>query len=85
MLDTNRFDEEAYLQEQKEFPNIGFDEFQQIRSIEARKDIAKKNKILRTDAYNRTMDYTKEERGNTTETFYLSFRKELEEKFNVIY
>lgn len=85
MLDTRWFEVETYLQQQKEFPNITFEQFQNIDCIEWRKEIAKKNKILRTDTYNRTMDYTKGERWNTKEVFYLSFRKALEDKFNVIY
>jgi nicotinic acid phosphoribosyltransferase len=31
------------------------------------------------------MDYTKAERWNTKEVFYLNFRKELEQKYNVVY
>jgi hypothetical protein len=45
-----------------DFPEISYEEFQEIPYIQDRKEIAKRNKIMRTDAYNRTMDYTKEER-----------------------
>jgi hypothetical protein len=41
------------------FPEISFDEFQAIDDLELRKEISKKNKILSTDAYNRTMTYLK--------------------------
>lgn len=69
----------------KTFPEITFPEFQSIPYIEDRSDILKRNKILKTDAYNRTMDYIKWERWNREETFYLSLRKSPNKKFNVIY
>lgn len=69
----------------REFPEISFDEFQSIPYIDERKKIVKKNKILRTDAYNRTMDYTKEEKWNQIESFFLSLRKSPNTKYNVIY
>lgn len=69
----------------REFPEISFEEFQSIPYIDERKEIVKKNKILRTDAYNRTMDYTKEERWNKIESFFLSLRKSPNAKYNVIY
>lgn len=69
----------------KTFPSISFEDFQAIPYIEERKEIAKRNKILRTDAYNRTMDYIKWERWDRNEVFYLSLRKSPNEKFNVIY
>lgn len=85
MPNTKLFNEELYLQAQKEFPDISFSQYEKIQCIELRKEIIKKNKILRTDSYNRVMDFTKWERWNKKEIFYLSFRKQLEDKFNVIY
>lgn len=69
----------------KQFPEISFAEFQAIPYLDERKEIAKRNKILRTDAYNRTMDYIKWDRWNWNEVFYLSLRKSPNNKFNVIY
>nr|MDD3720289.1 nicotinamide phosphoribosyltransferase domain-containing protein [Candidatus Gracilibacteria bacterium] len=69
----------------KQFPEISFAEFQAIPYLDERIEIAKRNKILRTDAYNRTMDYIKGDRGNGNEVFYLSLRKSPNSKFNVIY
>jgi hypothetical protein len=64
MLDTNYrdFDLQSYEEMMNQFPNIAFDDFQKIPSTRTRANIAQKNKILKTDAYNRTMDYTKAER-----------------------
>ena len=69
----------------KSFPEISFAEFQNIPYIDERKEIVSRNKILKTDAYNRTMDYIKGERWDKIETFYLSLRKSPASKFNVIY
>ncbi|MEA3387231.1 MAG: hypothetical protein U9Q66_02355 [Patescibacteria group bacterium] len=41
------------------FPDIEFNEYDQITDLSVRKDIAKKNKIISTDSYNRTMTYLK--------------------------
>lgn len=68
-----------------DFPEISYEEFQEIPYIQDRKEIAKRNKIMRTDAYNRTMDYTKEERWDKNETFFLSLRKSPNDKYNIIY
>lgn len=69
----------------KKFPEISFSEFQAIPYLDERKEIAKRNKILRTDAYNRTMDFIKWDRWDRVETFYLSLRKSPNGIFNVIY
>jgi len=69
----------------KQFPEISFEDFQAIPYIDERKEIASRNKILRTDAYNRTMDYIKWDKWNQIETFYLAIRKSPNSKFNVIY
>ncbi len=75
----------ANILDYKQFPDISFEDFQAIPYIEDRKEIAKRNKILRTDAYNRTMDYIKWDRWDKNETFYLALRKAQNKKFNVIY
>lgn len=69
----------------KSFPEISFEDFQAIPYLDERKEIVKRNKILRTDAYNRTMDYIKWERWDEIETFYLALRKSPNDTFNVIY
>lgn len=50
------FNAQSYKQQLQQFPEITFEEYQQITDLQVRRDIAKKNKIIQTDAYNRTMD-----------------------------
>ncbi|MEI6118066.1 MAG: hypothetical protein WCP92_02135 [bacterium] len=56
------FNATAYKQNLQAFPEITFEEYQTITDLHVRKDIAKKNKIIQTDAYNRTMNFLKGER-----------------------
>jgi hypothetical protein len=51
--------EREYRQKHFAFPEIKFQEFEQIQDLKIRKDIAKKNKIVQTDTYNRTMTHLK--------------------------
>ena len=53
------FNATTYKQQLQAFPKITFDEYQEITDLQIRKDIAKKNKIIQTDAYNRTMNFVK--------------------------
>lgn len=53
------FNATTYKQKLQEFPEITFEEYQQITDLQVRKDIAKKNKIIQTDSYNRTMNFLK--------------------------
>lgn len=53
------FDIQSYKARLQEFPEIDFEQFQQITDLQVRRDIAKKNKIIQTDAYNRTMNFLK--------------------------
>jgi hypothetical protein len=53
------FDTKSYKARLQEFPEITFEEYQQITDLQVRRDIAKKNKIIQTDAYNRTMNFLK--------------------------
>jgi hypothetical protein len=53
------FNAVEYKKKLNEFPNITFDEYQNITDEQLRQDIAKKNKILQTDTYNRTMNFIK--------------------------
>ena len=54
-----KFDVESYKERQMSFPEISFQEYREIDDMEIRKEIAMKNKILSTDAYNRTMTHLK--------------------------
>jgi hypothetical protein len=54
-----KFNLENYKRQLNEFPNISYEDYQQITDEQVRQDIAKKNKILQTDTYNRTMNYIK--------------------------
>jgi hypothetical protein len=51
--------EREYRQKHFAFPEINFQDFEEIQDLRIRKDIAKKNKIVSTDTYNRTMTHLK--------------------------
>ncbi|MEI7563755.1 MAG: hypothetical protein WCJ39_09320 [bacterium] len=53
------FNTATYKQQLQAFPEITFEEYQEITDLQVRKDIAKRNKIIQTDAYNRTMNFIK--------------------------
>ena len=53
------FNAKNYKEQLQQFPEITFDEYQEITDLQVRKDIAKKNKIIQTDSYNRTMNFLK--------------------------
>lgn len=81
-----RFDIEAYKEQQMMFPEISYNEFEDIDDMELRKAIASKNKIISTDAYNRTMTYLKwDEKSRQNEIFTLTFRRSPNKAFNVVY
>ncbi|EKE27469.1 MAG: hypothetical protein ACD_3C00205G0022 [uncultured bacterium (gcode 4)] len=81
-----KFDVESYKERQMSFPEISFQEYREIDDMEIRKEIAMKNKILSTDAYNRTMTHLKwEEKARSTETYTLTFRKSPNSVFNIVY
>ncbi|MDR2541433.1 MAG: nicotinamide phosphoribosyltransferase domain-containing protein [Candidatus Peribacteria bacterium] len=83
-MNTPTFNLQAYKEQMQAFPQITFEEYQQITDEAVRKDIAKKNKIIQTDTYNRTMTYIKGERANLLETFTLSLRRTPNGSYNVI-
>ena len=84
-MKTN-FDLESYMEKQMQFPEITFSEFDSIYDMEVRKDIVSKNKIISTDAYNRTMTYLKwEEKSRMQELFTLTFRRSPNKVFNIVY
>lgn len=78
------FDTKAYKARLQEFPEISFEEYQQITDLQIRRDIAKKNKIIQTDAYNRTMNFLKGEKSSKRETFSLSFRRSPNKQYVVV-
>lgn len=84
-MNTPTFDLQAYKRQLTAFPDISFDEYQQITDEAVRKDIAKKNKIIQTDTYNRTMTHIKgTSRSKLMETFTLSLRRAPNGSYNVI-
>lgn len=84
-MSANNFDIESYKNQVFAFPNISFDEFQAIDDMAVRKDIAKKNKVMSTDTYNRTMTFLKWEKGSKVETYTLTFRKSPNKSYNIVY
>lgn len=80
----NTFNLQEYQRQLNEFPNISFEEYQQISDEKVRQDIASKNKIIQTDTYNRTMTHIKWERAKKIETFVFSMRKAPEDRFIVV-
>ena len=70
------FNFQDYKKKLNEFPNISYQEYQEIKDEQVRQDIAKKNKILQTDTYNRTMNHIKwSAKSNLVETFTFSMRR----------
>ncbi|MFZ2151366.1 MAG: hypothetical protein WAZ12_01240 [Candidatus Absconditicoccaceae bacterium] len=80
----NTFDTKSYKARLQEFPEISYQEYQQITDLQIRRDIAKKNKIIQTDAYNRTMNHLKGEKSYKRETFSLSFRRSPNKQYVVV-
>ena len=79
------FDTKSYKAKLQEFPEITFEEYQKITDVHIRKDIAKKNKIIQTDAYNRNMNFLKgKEKSKKRETFSLSFRRSPNKEYVVV-
>jgi nicotinic acid phosphoribosyltransferase len=69
------FDLLNYKNTLREFPQITYAEFKEIEDDDIRLEIAKRNKIVSTDAYNRTMTYIKNEKSYEPENYTLTFRK----------
>ncbi len=82
----NKFNAVDYKEQITTFPQISYSEFELITDIKVRKDIVKRNRILMTDTYNRTMEHTKgEEKSKEIETFTLAFRKSPNNTYNVVH
>ena len=70
------FNIQQYKAQLNEFPDITYEEYQNITDEQVRQDIAKRNKILQTDTYNRTMNFIKwPVRSNLVETFTFMMRR----------
>ena len=70
------FNIQDYKSQLNVFPDITYDEYQKITDEQVRQDIAKRNKILQTDTYNRTMNFIKwPVRSNLIETFTFMMRR----------
>ena len=54
---TKTFDTGEYKRRFNEFPDITYEEYKKITDEQVRQEVAKENKILQTDTYNRTMNY----------------------------
>jgi nicotinic acid phosphoribosyltransferase len=82
---TNTFNIAAYEKTINTFPQITYDQFSTINRVKTRREIVKNNKILKTDAYNRTMTDLRGEDGMKEEVFTLAFRKNAAKEYTIIY
>lgn len=78
------FNTTAYKQALHAFPEITYDEYQTITDLDVRADIARKNKVIQTDTYNRTMTHIKGEDWRKEETYTLSLRRSSAKEYVVI-
>lgn len=69
------FSLDDYRDRLRQFPAITFAEFCRIPDDDVRLDIARKNKVVSTDTYNRTMSHIKGPRGRLPEAYTLTFRR----------
>lgn len=69
------FDLDAYRESLRSFPGITWEEYRAIPDDDVRLEIARRNKVISTDAYNRTMARIRGARGLVPETFTLTFRR----------
>ncbi len=81
----NTFNLSDYQRQFYEFPKISYEEYEQITDEAVRQNIATKNKIIQTDAYNRTMTHLKGDKAQETETYTLTFRRSPNKTYNVVY
>lgn len=82
---NNQFDIASYKAIVKNFPPISWQEYCREEDEVVRQDIAAKNRILQTDAYNRTMQHIRWEKWDVEEVFTLTLRKNAGEWYNIIY
>ena len=69
------FDLDAWRDRLRSFPEITWEEYRAIPDDDVRLEIARRNKVISTDAYNRTMARIRGPRGLLPETFTLTFRR----------
>ena len=76
----------AILSPRTGFPTISYDVFQTIEDPFIRRHIAAKNRIIRTDAYNRTMTHLSgaDSMRDTPAVFTMTFRKAANGSYNVV-
>ena len=73
---TKTFDTGEYERRFNEFPDITYEEYKKITDEQVRQEVAKENKILQTDTYNRTMNYIEwYTRLDMIETFTSSMKR----------
>jgi putative nicotinate phosphoribosyltransferase len=77
------FDPDAYRAGLRRFPDITYAEFREIPDDDVRLDIARKNKVISTDTYNRTMSHVRGDRGRLPEAYTLTFRRAPDDGFLV--
>jgi len=65
----------SYRDQLRQFPAITYAEYRDIPDDDVRLDIARKNKVISTDTYNRTMSHIKGPRGRRPEAYTLTFRR----------
>ena len=82
-----KFNLDEYTKQQRVFPEISFEEFQGCNDEIVKDLIVVKNRVLSTDAYNRTMNEIKwPEDAENIEAFSLAFRRTWELKnYNIVY
>jgi nicotinic acid phosphoribosyltransferase len=86
LTEENTFDISTHKDSLHVFPQISYDEFEEIDELDVRRDIVEKNKLLRTDAYNRTMAWLKgNEKSLEKETYTLTFRRSPNNEYNVVH
>ncbi len=79
------FDLAAYRDSLRSFPDITYAVFREIPDDDVRLDIARRNKVISTDTYNRTMNRIKGRRGRLPEAYTLTFRRSSNGRFLVVY
>lgn len=82
---NSTFNWKAHKEQLNAFPDITFEEYNKIPDLQVKTDIGKKNKIVLTDTYNRTMTNVKgEERIGKMETYTMTFRKSPNGVYNIV-
>lgn len=69
------FDLDAYRESLRSFPEITWEEYRSIPDDDVRLEIARRNKPISSDAYNRTMSRIRGRRGGVAEAYTLTFRR----------